>query len=413
MTTTKTETSEEMLRHHRQLEAHVESRVDGLTRAVTTGGPFEPMVADLVACLADEVLPHALAEEHTIYRVAATRAGLSDTVAQMITQHRMLASAAERLADTPSAEQAVSLAQDIATLFATHVAKENDILLPPLVADDDVDLVQLLVQMHRLTEAAMDETATSDDVVAPDPEAVMLSLLLQATQALAHAGLGERACRLAASAWAALRVPRPELAVRVTASLHGLVRLASAEPVSFRSASEARPQVSDCELDVRDLAPAQRHESIFAAYEALGAGAAFVLVNDHDPKPLRYQFEAEHSHEFTWDTVEAGPVVWRVCIGKPSASQRTPGETPEMNSDDERELDVRPLAHARRHDVIFGAYEALGPGGGFVLVNDHDPKPLRYQFEAQHRGDFTWEYLETGPREWRVRIGRAAPEGLR
>jgi len=50
---------------------------------------------------------------------------------------------------------------------------------------------------------------------------------------------------------------------------------------------------------------------------------------------------------------------------------------------------------------------AAAPGRGFVLVNDHDPRPLRYQFEAQYTGEFTWDYLEAGPRVWRVRIGRA------
>jgi len=43
-----------------------------------------------------------------------------------------------------------------------------------------------------------------------------------------------------------------------------------------------------------------------------------------------------------------------------------------------------------------------------VLVNDHDPKPLRYQFQAEHPGEFTWDYLESGPEAWRVRIARAA-----
>jgi uncharacterized protein (DUF2249 family) len=56
--------------------------------------------------------------------------------------------------------------------------------------------------------------------------------------------------------------------------------------------------------------------------------------------------------------------------------------------------------------VIFVTYDNLEPGGGFVLVNDHDPKPLRYQFEAEHAGEFTWDYLESGPERWRVRIGR-------
>ena len=72
------------------------------------------------------------------------------------------------------------------------------------------------------------------------------------------------------------------------------------------------------------------------------------------------------------------------------------------------DLDVRSESPARRHDLIFETYDGLGPDEGFVLVNDHDPKPLRYQFEAEHAGEFTWEYLEEGPAVWRVRIGRPA-----
>ncbi|KWW98227.1 hemerythrin [Carbonactinospora thermoautotrophica] len=70
------------------------------------------------------------------------------------------------------------------------------------------------------------------------------------------------------------------------------------------------------ELDVRPLAPALRRQKIFAMFHVLSAGEAFVLVNDHDPKPLYYQFQAEHPDEFAWDYLESGPEVWRVRIGK-------------------------------------------------------------------------------------------------
>ncbi|HLS44151.1 MAG TPA: DUF2249 domain-containing protein, partial [Ornithinicoccus sp.] len=50
----------------------------------------------------------------------------------------------------------------------------------------------------------------------------------------------------------------------------------------------------------------------------------------------------------------------------------------------------------------------LEPGAAFVLVNDHDPKPLYYQLQAENAGEFTWDYLEDGPEVWRVRIGRTA-----
>lgn len=69
-------------------------------------------------------------------------------------------------------------------------------------------------------------------------------------------------------------------------------------------------------------------------------------------------------------------------------------------------LDVREEPPARRHALIFETFLALAPGAGFELVNDHDPKPLYYQFAAEHEGDFTWDYLEQGPSVWRVRIGR-------
>lgn len=73
-------------------------------------------------------------------------------------------------------------------------------------------------------------------------------------------------------------------------------------------------------------------------------------------------------------------------------------------------LDVRNEIPQRRHELIFERYNALIPGNGYILVNDHDPKPLRYQFEAEHSGNFTWEYLEEGPEVWRVEITRPIPE---
>jgi uncharacterized protein (DUF2249 family) len=78
---------------------------------------------------------------------------------------------------------------------------------------------------------------------------------------------------------------------------------------------------------------------------------------------------------------------------------------------EDRQLDVRTEAPARRHELIFETWAGLGAGEGFVLVNDHDPKPLYYQFAAEHDGAFGWDYLEQGPQTWRVRIGRTSPVG--
>jgi len=72
------------------------------------------------------------------------------------------------------------------------------------------------------------------------------------------------------------------------------------------------------------------------------------------------------------------------------------------------EVDVRAEPRGRRHKMIFDIYERLAPGEAFVLVNDHDPKPLYHQLTAKHPERFSWEYLEQGPQAWRVRIGRGS-----
>jgi uncharacterized protein (DUF2249 family) len=74
-------------------------------------------------------------------------------------------------------------------------------------------------------------------------------------------------------------------------------------------------------IDVRQIIPRERHSLIFQTFHALAANEAFELVNDHDPKPLYYQFAAEHPNQFTWDYLEQGPEVWRVRIGKSTNKQ--------------------------------------------------------------------------------------------
>lgn len=73
-------------------------------------------------------------------------------------------------------------------------------------------------------------------------------------------------------------------------------------------------------VDVRSLVPAQRHAKIFQLVNELTPGASFILVNDHDPKPLYYQLEAEYPKQFSWTYRERGPEVWRVEIGKFAAA---------------------------------------------------------------------------------------------
>ncbi len=69
-------------------------------------------------------------------------------------------------------------------------------------------------------------------------------------------------------------------------------------------------------------------------------------------------------------------------------------------------LDLRPLPPAERHKQIFERWNKLNPGDTLKIINDHEPKPLYYQFEAEEKGRFEWEYEEQGPVDWIFKIKR-------
>jgi uncharacterized protein (DUF2249 family) len=72
-------------------------------------------------------------------------------------------------------------------------------------------------------------------------------------------------------------------------------------------------------------------------------------------------------------------------------------------------FDVRRIPCRVKHTQIFQRWADLPVHSYFVLINDHDPVPLYYQFEALFKGAFTWEYLVDGPTEYHVKITRLAP----
>lgn len=69
-------------------------------------------------------------------------------------------------------------------------------------------------------------------------------------------------------------------------------------------------------LDVTVLEPRLKHPTIFQKFDELEKGDAFIIHNDHDPKPLYYQLLAERGNVFTWQYQEEGPEWWKVQIGK-------------------------------------------------------------------------------------------------
>jgi len=165
MTITATEAYEAMLAHHATLGEELTRRADAVSAAVAAGRPYGAAVAGLIAYLAEEVLPHATAEEKSIYPAAAAHADMAGMVGEMIGEHVMLSALGARLAAVLDPASAAGHAQQVATLFAAHAAKENDVLLPALLGDKSVDLAVLLEQMHEGLEQGTAETVTPEDSV--------------------------------------------------------------------------------------------------------------------------------------------------------------------------------------------------------------------------------------------------------
>ncbi|WP_114782771.1 iron-sulfur cluster repair di-iron protein [Botryobacter ruber] len=77
-------------------------------------------------------------------------------------------------------------------------------------------------------------------------------------------------------------------------------------------------------LDVTVIEPRLKHPTIFSKFDALAGGQAFIIHNDHDPKPLYYQLLGERGNIFKWEYLEEGPEVWEVRISKLTPAE---GET--------------------------------------------------------------------------------------
>lgn len=124
-------------------------------------------------------------------------------------------------------------------------------------------------------------------------------------------------------------------------------------------------------LDVRPLAPAVRHPTIFDHLDALKPGDALRLVNDHDPAPLRHQLDATRPGHFRWEVVEAGPEQWSVEITNRA-----------------RTIDVRPIIAAGDEPFgqIMAEVAALGDDEVLVVVAPFDPKPLELKLAAKGFG---------------------------
>jgi uncharacterized protein (DUF2249 family)/hemerythrin-like domain-containing protein len=145
-------------------------------------------------------------------------------------------------------------------------------------------------------------------------------------------------------------------------------------------------------VDARALPPAIRHPRIFETFDALAPGECFVLVNDHYPLPLLYQFQAERRDAFDWSVLEADQGRFRVEIRKRDA--REPRGVGEYLTWDHRRLDAlweatKALVRSAANEEASARYAEFQCGLGRHI--DAEERVLFPAFEA-HAG-------ESGPTE--------------
>jgi len=70
------------------------------------------------------------------------------------------------------------------------------------------------------------------------------------------------------------------------------------------------------------------------------------------------------------------------------------------------EIDVRSLPPCQRRPLVLAAFDLLGAGETTVIVADGDLADAREQLRHERPDGHVWDYLERGPRCWRVRLAR-------
>ena len=171
-------------------------------------------------------------------------------------------------------------------------------------------------------------------------------------------------------------------------------------------------------LDVRGLEPPQPMLRTLAALETLPEGHALVQINARVPQLLLpvlvergYACEVDESRTDRvlvriWrpDAVERSqPFARNSQLPTPHSHSHTGGSSMSLQP---IQLDVRVIPPREKHPTIFRTFDTLASGQALVLLNDHDPRPLRYQLAAERPDSFDWEYEAEGPELWKVRISR-------
>lgn len=152
-------------------------------------------------------------------------------------------------------------------------------------------------------------------------------------------------------------------------------------------------------LDLRKAEKKEWKQIVFHRYGMMEHGDTMEIISTEDPKEIHGIFVQKFEGQHAWIYKKQVPGEYVVHITKKSKSGLGDDGFSVVN-----EFDIRPFPPAERHDMFYKAFAEIKPGEAFEFINDHDPKPLYYQMEAESKEPFKWEYIDNGPDEWKVRV---------
>ncbi|MDO9494182.1 MAG: DUF2249 domain-containing protein [Nocardioides sp.] len=245
------EAMDDVKNHHAQMSGELTQLVAALADAADRGDSTSARNR-LVAWARESLVPHALAEETTLYPAARELTEGRLLVDAMLAEHVAIVAMVGQVDNAATPMAAAAAARALQALFAVHLAKENDQVLPLLAASPNHSIARLLDGIHEVLgggQEARDHGAPANSV----------------------AGHGGSSCACG-----------------------------TVDPAG------------NPELDVRVIPHAIRHATIFGALDAVARGAGLEVVADHDPIPLLNQLEQRTPGRFDITYLERGPVDFRV-----------------------------------------------------------------------------------------------------
>ncbi|MCB0849922.1 MAG: DUF2249 domain-containing protein [Bacteroidetes bacterium] len=152
-------------------------------------------------------------------------------------------------------------------------------------------------------------------------------------------------------------------------------------------------------LDLRKADKKEWKQIVFHRYGMMEEGTTMEIISSEDPGEIHGIFmqKFEGKHRWIYKKKDDGEYV--VHVTKQDNSGLGDEGYSVVNT-----FDVRPYTPSDRHEMFYKAFADIKTGEAFEFINDHDPKPLYYQMEAESKEPFRWEYLEKGPVVWKVRV---------